>query len=1138
MRPLLATFPAILICFLMLSSVLVLEHPTQNPMELDETDSNLIQFTSARASSYSFIASGGSSTQNIDAEHIEANPNGGWIIGSEYNTTLTFGTHTLQPTSPYGGSGGPFGEFFLAVADNTGTWQSVFGADHSFGAGGLSFLTDVALDGNGEILVTGYFYGEIGFTGSGGNPVAVISNTNTGYHWEGFLAKADSMGNWLWANSFTTQVNGSGEYSSTSVAQMDSAGDVYVSGEFQGETDFGGTALNVSSTQVYVTKFDGQSGMLDWVVSGSGVGTSQVFDIALSNSINPTIKLATIADGRAQWATSTYFAVGTLDTVIVELDANNGGVLSLNGIGALSQQTVVTAIEIGSSGHTYLAGTFGGTISGSGWSATAIYGGNDVFVAKEAQSSGWSFVSGSSAGDRPWGLAVTSTGLVIFSGIFSSAFTVGSTTMSPSNDDGYVVGLSSAGALDWTEKIGGSQYDYVWSMSVNMSDFIGIAGSYSGSMTHDGSTLTSSGVRDAYVWVFDPSSLKDSDGDSIVDVDDNCPNVANSGQVDTDGDSDGDECDSDDDNDGLTDNFPDLCPRNSEFNWTSMQDTDNPSASTDWDNDGCKDDVEDLDDDNDLILDVNDLCPYTSYSPPRPTWISSTTNDIDGDGCRDSDEDLNDDDDSFDDSNDDCPTLAGTSTDGTTGCLDTDGDGWSDTTDDCPFEAGNSTLNNKNACPDDDGDGWSNADDAFPNEMTQWSDIDFDGFGDNTEGVTPDDCPSVSGTSTLDRLGCFDADEDGFSNADPDWPLEYGADYFPNDATQWSDFDDDGFGDNWANATWTDRKSSWPGEMLTDATTQDACPTRSGTSWRDDTLGCPDADGDGWYDAMDAFMGDATQWEDADGDGYGDNTSGNEADACPSIPGNSTIDRFGCMDSDGDGYSNPDISWGFDMGGDAFPNEPTQWADADGDGYGENPIGLTPDDCPSVRDTSNIDRYGCADTDGDGISDPDDVWTLADGADACISSTGNSSADRIGCFDGDGDGYSNPTPDWTVGDGADAYPDDPLLWLNDKSADDGVSSTTTMILGIGGIIALVVVAGLAVLFLRKPDKEGAEKSWNDGLSAPMGGAVPTMAPNMYAQPVAVQPDPAREYCNGLMAQGYPHADAIQYTQHYYPGFQG
>lgn len=1169
MRPLIATLPAVLITFLMLSSVIVLEHPTQTPMELDDIGSERLQFSSARASSNSFISAGGSSTQSIDPEHIEANPNGGWIIGSEYNTTLTFGTQTLQPTSPYGAS---YGEFFLAIVDGAGTWQSVFGADHSFGAGGLSFLTDVEVEATGEILVTGYFYGEISFNGGGGNPASIITNTNSGYHFEGFMAKADPMGNWMWANGFTTLVNGSGEYSLTSVAQIDSFGDIFVSGEFQGETDFGGTILNVSNAQIYVAKFDGRNGMLDWVVSGGGIGANQVFDIAISQSANPTIKLATISDGFTLWGTSSYIAIGTLDAVIVELDAN-GGVLNLKGIGASNQQTIVTNLNIDSSGNTYFSGSFGGTISGNGWSATATYGGNDVFVAKEAQSGGWSFVSGTSGADQPMDLGVTSTGLVIFSGYFTSAFTAGSTTMVPSNHDGYVVGLSSSGTLDWTEKIGGSQYDYVWSMSVNMSDYIGVTGSYSGSMTHDGTTLTSSGGRDAYVWVFDPSALKDSDGDSIVDVDDNCPNVSNPGQVDTDGDSSGDACDSDDDNDGLTDNYPDLCPRNSEFNWTSMQDLDNPSASTDWDNDGCKDDAEDSDDDNDQVLDVNDLCPYTSYSPPRPTWISDTaTNDIDGDGCRDSDEDVDDDADSFDDVNDDCPTFAGTSTEGTTGCLDTDGDGWSDTTDDCPSEAGNSTLGGKNACPDNDGDGWSNADDAFPNEFTQWMDIDSDGFGDNSEGVTPDECLTVPGSSTLDRLGCFDADEDGYSNADSDWYIEDGADSFPNDSTQWSDFDGDGFGDNWANSTWTDRKSSWPGEMVVDATTQDACPTRSGTSWRADTLGCPDADADGWYDVMDAFMNDATQWEDADMDGFGDNASGNQADACPSIPGNSTLDRFGCIDSDGDGYSNPDISWGFDMGGDAFPNEPTQWADADGDGYGENPIGLTPDDCPTVRDTSSIDRYGCADTDGDGISDPDESWMLSDGADACVSGAGNSSIDRIGCFDGDGDGYSNPTADWTIGDGADAYPTDPLRWLNENSGTDGASSSTTIILGIGGIIALIAVVGLGVLFLRKPDEEGVEKSWNDGLSTPAGGAMPVMpnmgaqpaatTPNMYAQPAAtpavampnfsaqpvavaavaqpapVQADPAREYCNGLMAQGYPHADAIRYTQQYYPTFQG
>ncbi len=215
------------------------------------------------------------------------------------------------------------------------------------------------------------------------------------------------------------------------------------------------------------------------------------------------------------------------------------------------------------------------------------------------------------------------------------------------------------------------------------------------------------------------------------------------------------------------------------------------------------------------------------------------------------------------------------------------------------------------------------------------------------------------------------------------------------------------------------------------------------------------------------------------------------------------------------------------------------------------------------------------------------MWTLADGADACISGAGNSTADRNGCFDGDGDGYSNPTADWEVSDGADAYPDDPLRWLKEASSNDGASSSTTLFLGIGGVLALAIVAVLAIMFLRKPeDQEPVNKTWDDGSFAPMGSAMPAMPnmaaqpavmmpvysnppqqvapvasaptvamPNMAAQPAAVaqpapvaqpvpvaqpapvQPDPAREYYNGLIAQGYPQPSALQYTQQYYPTFQ-
>ena len=170
-----ATFSAFLLTFMMLSALLVFALPNSSETELDDSNLADLLFTSARSSTKSFLSSGGSTTQSIDAEYIDSNPTGGWVIGSTFNQTLTYGTQTLSPTSPY-----TYGEFFLASTDDAGNWLSVFGADHSFGAGGLSSLNDITVDAGGEIIVTGFFYGEISFPGGGG-PAAVISNTNTNY---------------------------------------------------------------------------------------------------------------------------------------------------------------------------------------------------------------------------------------------------------------------------------------------------------------------------------------------------------------------------------------------------------------------------------------------------------------------------------------------------------------------------------------------------------------------------------------------------------------------------------------------------------------------------------------------------------------------------------------------------------------------------------------------------------------------------------------------------------------------------------------------------------------------------------------------------------------------------------------------
>ena len=357
---------------------------------------------------------------------------------------------------------------------------------------------------------------------------------------------------------------------------------------------------------------------------------------------------------------------------------------------------------------------------------------------------------------------------------------------------------------------------------------------------------------------------------------------------------------------------------------------------------------------------------------------------------------------------------------------------------------------------DEDNDGYNSTDqgdgvvDAFPSDGSQWADSDGDGYGDNMvwdhdfDSTTPDEpanepdsCVSVFGTSTQDRFGCPDADGDGWSDEGDYYPADplqwadsdgdgYGDNYyfdlngaqlhlnqsgdaFPDDATQWNDTDGDGWGDNYQNVTWDDfRPSEWPG-LLQSVSNQ-----------------------------PDVFPLDRTQWLDTDGDWVGDNQMSDRADGCPTIWGDSEFDRLGCLDTDGDGWSDPDANWastGDCYQADAFPNDPTQWCDEDGDGFGSNVSGNNADECPNEAGSSTEDRIGCSDRDGDGYSNagdpfPDDStqWADRDGDNRGDNPDGNNPDtfpdDTSQWKDTDGDGRGdNPN-----GFNGDAFWQDPNQW--------------------------------------------------------------------------------------------------------------
>lgn len=138
---------------------------------------------------------------------------------------------------------------------------------------------------------------------------------------------------------------------------------------------------------------------------------------------------------------------------------------------------------------------------------------------------------------------------------------------------------------------------------------------------------------------------------------------------------------------------------------------------------------------------------------------------------------------------------------------------------------------------------------------------------------------------------------------------------------------------------------------------------------------------------------------------------GDEGPGCE-VEGDSTQDRVGCLDSDGDGWSDPDSLWNETQGADAFPTnasehrdldgdglgdvadedmdgdgsnddvdvwpeDPGIWSDLDGDGYADQGLHTLSDNCPNIYGLSKYRLKGCSDIDGDFI--PDEYDDDADG---------------------------------------------------------------------------------------------------------------------------------------------------------------
>ena len=1023
--------------------------PVSNEVEL--SDDVLVSYADSEPE---FLVTAGSTFGHVNGTQIAATPDG-WVVAGNTRHTMTFGSNQVSSTSPYNTQ--LDADSYVASIDDQGNWLWAVMPDASQG---LTILTCLTTSSSGDIYVGGLIVGDVAFGST------LLSGQNL--YGDGFIAKVDSSsGQWVWAVMFSSPyVDNSTTSNSSIVEDLEESvtGGLIVSGTQKGITDFGGVVKNNTDSELFVVDLNKMTGDLNWVSTAGGIGTEEGAEVGVDSAGN--IWQAGTTDGTFSANGKSHQAVSNTDTVVIKWSPA-GVVQDVIGLASgASEINLPEDLIVTQNDDVVVSGVFLGSMNAGNQNTLSDKGQGDAYVVKILKSgtTSWATTAGSSSGtQRVYSIAEAPSGDLIAGGMISGPTDFGIHVANTNGGlDLYIAQLDSTGNWEWVENLGSSSDDLFGGLTVNSTGIPAAFGSFQSTINKGTQSITSSWGLDLVIWTLDPINNADGDNDGVNDLTDNCPNTNNPMQIDSDLDGNGDECDYDDDNDGITDNSGDDCPRGGAWNWTS-------DSTTDFDNDGCKDSSEDTDDDNDGIEDSNDNC-LSSYAPPRNWWSSDSSNDIDSDGCRDADEDLDDDNDGFDDAADDCSKVAGTSTLGVyQGCVDSDDDGWADFEDTCPNSYGNSTIWSV-GCPDIDGDGYSDSDDDLPDDPTQWVDTDGDGYGDNQDGNTPDECVDVAGTSVLDRYGCPDPDNDGYSSEDSSWSVGDGADAFPADETQWSDWDEDGFGDNYGNLSWTDRNSNWPGEYYQYSRDQDACPTLAGNSWQDDILGCPDGDGDGWANFMDAFPADANEYQDTDGDGIADGY-----DDCPEVEGYSIEDVLGCPDFDMDGYGDPTD------GTDWNPTDPTQWSNIDGDQYGDNPQGTSADDCVEVAGFSfEGGVLGCVDTDNDGWADLIDKF----------------SEDSSQWNDTDGDGFGdNPN-----GKNPDLCPEIVGVAKEDGCEAKVEESSGGNILAYGGIgvgvLLVIVFAGL--LIMRRVDSD-EEKNWANDAMMPDMNAQPAM-PDMTAMP--------------------------------------
>ena len=442
------------------------------------------QYSNCRAEEWfkldrpNIIIGSGISTYD-QAISIKSDSKGNNYYTGYFEGVIVFGSDTLVSRGNR--------DIFVCKIDNQGNyiWASSAGSEQA------DYGKDLAINSKGEVFVTGYFFDKAVF---GNSEISAFRNSDI------FVAKLDSLGNWVWA----TNADGSGFDRGNSIV-IDNNNNSYISGYYESTINFDAITLNsLGSKDIFVAKLD-SLGNWKWAKTAGSISSDESYNIYIDNNYQ-NLYLSGYFTSTAIFGSTNLTSAGARDPFIAKISVAGNWDWAKR-VGS-SNNDEITASFVDNSGI-YVGGFYSKSFALDTFNLSTPSG-KDIWLAKINPNGNWIWVKSlNGLGDDGIYSITGNSENILISGAFEQNLMSGSKTINASSGrNGFYSKLDKDGNTQYLKAIKGKLNVDAYSITINNNNTF-ILGSFFDSIYINNDTINSKGESDIFLF------RADSNGDIL-----------------------------------------------------------------------------------------------------------------------------------------------------------------------------------------------------------------------------------------------------------------------------------------------------------------------------------------------------------------------------------------------------------------------------------------------------------------------------------------------------------------------------------------------------------------------------------------------------------------------------------------------